>query len=375
MIHYKALENHFIVWFSKANQYLILDPVTAEVIKQLDSDKSIDQIQEKLHQTSNIEAVDSREFVEQVQENIYDVLRFGFTDEPESIESFDFESSIEFSFKKIYHINSLSFEIHFSSERDFLLIHPKFQHLEVQNSVDSMDKCIIKCAYHKQLYHLEIDGHYEGHWYYQNLHFLIGRLYMRMLERVHNNQEKDWGAVFHASAVGNNDSCVMMMGESGSGKSTSVALLNASGINCLADDFVPMDKQGRIYPFPAGISIKPGSVELLDEYYPNLKLQETIDLNATKKGLRYIPIFHQNLRQTTECKALIFIKYKASVELTIELLPTQKLFETLIPESWLSDDPKFVSFFMNWLSEIPCYTLTYSDQNKMIAEVNKLLEK
>ena len=383
MILYKALGDQTIVWFSKANQYLILDPLTAQILKGLEKGVKISELFEWIgevplslgrHRLDDGAARKRfQEHATQVQENIFEVLKEGFIEDERTSTDFDFETEV-YETKKLYQIGSLSFEIHFSSERDFLLIHPKFAHLEISDSSVLTKNCIIKCAYQDRFYHLEIDGTYEGRWDYKNLHFLIGRLYMRILERVHENKESDWGAVFHASAVGNQDSCVLMMGESGSGKSTSVALLNANGINCLADDFVPMDKNGLIYPFPAGISIKSGSVQALNKFYPELVDQNPIDLSAHKKEIRYIPIFNEDLRKTTECKALVFIKFNDSVEFAMEPLSRLKLFEALIPESWISDDPAFVPFFMDWLSDIPCYSLVYSDHNKMISTVNELLE-
>ena len=371
MILYKALGDQTIVWFSKANQYLILDPLTAQILQGLEKGVGISELFEWIGDLS-LSRKRFQEHATQVQSNIFEVLIDGFIEEEMASEEFDFEAQV-YEAKKLYQIGSLSFEIHFSSERDFLLIHPKFAHLEISDNSEHIN-CVIRCAYQDHFYHLEIDGIDQGRWDYRNLHFLIGRLYMRVLERIHENKESDWGAVFHASAVGNQDSCVLMMGESGSGKSTSVALLNANGINCLADDFVPMDKKGQIYPFPAGISIKPGSVQALSKFYPNLLNQNPVDLNDTKKQIRYIPIFNEDLRKTTKCKALVFIKFNDSVEFAIEPLPRQKLFEALIPESWISDDPAFVPYFMDWLSEIPCYSLVYSDHNKMISAVNKLLE-
>ncbi len=371
MILFKALGDQTIVWFSEANQYLILDRLTAEILRGLDKGVEISELFEWIGDVS-LSRKRFQEHATQVQTNIFEVLKDGFIGEEIASEEFNFEAQV-YNTIKLYQIGSLSFEIHFSTERDFLLIHPKFAHLEIEDENNSLHSHKIKSAYHDQFYHLEVDGHNDGRWDYQNLHFLIGRLYMRILERIHRNREEDWGAVFHASAVGNQDSCVLMMGESGSGKSTSVALLHAHQIKCIADDFVPMDKNGQIYPFPAGISIKSGSVATLKKFYPNLLDQNPIDLSAHKKEIRYIPIFNENLRKTRRCKALVFIKFNDSVEFTMKPLQRQKLFEELIPESWISNDTAFVPHFMDWLSEIPCYSLVYSDHNKMISAVNELL--
>lgn len=70
-------------------------------------------------------------------------------------------------------------------------------------------------------------------------------------------EEDKWLGVFHASAVSNGEKAVLFLGDSGNGKSTSLALLQANGFTCLADDFVPVDAEKRaVYSFPAAISIK-----------------------------------------------------------------------------------------------------------------------
>lgn len=63
--------------------------------------------------------------------------------------------------------------------------------------------------------------------------------------------------VFHASALGNSKKTVLFLGDSGNGKSTSLAILQANGFTCIEDDFVPIDaKKQEVYSFPAAISIK-----------------------------------------------------------------------------------------------------------------------
>ena len=110
---------------------------------------------------------------------------------------------------------------------------------------------------------------------------------MELIQAIHQNNEADWMGVFHASAVGNSKKTVLFLGDSGNGKSTSLAILQANGFACIADDFVPIDvKKQEVYSFPAAISIKKNSLKTLLPIYPELattaeyKVEHTLPMDA-----------------------------------------------------------------------------------------------
>ena len=111
--------------------------------------------------------------------------------------------------------------------------------------------------------------HYIGHWNKRDTHLFEGKLSMQLLIDIYKKPETDWMGVFHASAISNGKESILLLGDSGNGKSTSLALLIANGFNCLADDFVPIDKNKNIYTYPAAISVKKNSVPTLIPFYPN----------------------------------------------------------------------------------------------------------
>ena len=70
----------------------------------------------------------------------------------------------------------------------------------------------------------------------------------------------------HASAVAMNEQAVLFMGESGSGKSTTAAVLAAQGCGLISDDIVPIvPRDGAFYAVPAYpfLCLWPDSVNLL----------------------------------------------------------------------------------------------------------------
>ena len=196
---------------------------------------------------------------------------------------------------------------------------------------------------------------------------------MKITELIHDKSEEEWLGVFHASAVSNKTESILFLGDSGNGKSTSLALLQANGFTCLADDFVPVDaKKQKVYSFPSAISIKKNSLETLLPLYPELENSAEYHFKKLNKIVRYLPTNNINHNLKQPCKALVFIKYQKESDLVINKISNIEAFEQLVPDSWLSPIQENVETFLNWFSKLPCYQLTYSDNSKMIKTVSKI---
>jgi len=49
--------------------------------------------------------------------------------------------------------------------------------------------------------------------------------------------------------------------------------------------------------------------------------------------------------------------------------------ETLIPESWLSPNPKHAKQFLDWLQTLAFYEITYSDTESVLKEIKTIFLK
>ena len=91
----------------------------------------------------------------------------------------------------------------------------------------------------------------------------------------------------HAAAVSREGKSILMPGGSGVGKSTLTAYLVANGMAYLGDDVVALgEDDASLFPLPSCLSIKTGSWQLLERYYPGLMQRPSYRVFA--RDVRYL---------------------------------------------------------------------------------------
>ena len=366
---YKKIEDKTITWFKNRNEYLILENTTADVLKRLNNGISVKEIAISLSKKLDVPQDKAADFIINLNKQLNDSKK-EFVNE--IINDYrDIEKPINYDFIKFYKVNNVVFKISFLSETELSLIHHKFEHLVIEqsNHFDNEFEIFIN----NNFIFLYVNNTYIGSWSHQNVHYFQGKFSMEFIQRIHQKEENEWLGVFHASAVSNGKKSMLFLGDSGNGKSTSLALLQANGFTCLADDFVPVDvKKQEVYSFPAAISIKKNSLDTLLPIYPELKNGKEYNLIRLNKVVRYLKPNNTNYFAHLPCKDLIFIKYQKDSKLTCIKISKIDAFQQLIPDSWLSPKTENAQVFLDWFATLNCYQLTYSDNNKMIATVHKL---
>ena len=363
----RKIENKKIVWFKNSNSYLVLEPIVAEIILKLKMEISLKEIEIWSFDKINAPKQAITEFVK----DIYLLYKENNKLEKENeSETKNYKTPNNYYSQRLYEINNLVFNI--QTENAYLerLIHPVFAHLETKSKK--------KIHYSYQVFEEKNsivflkNNVLIGKWNKKEAHVFQGKISMHILIDCYKKPEKNWMGVFHASAVSNNKEAMLFLGDSGNGKSTSLAILNANGFNCIADDFVPIDDKKTIRTYPAAISIKKKSIEALLPFYPKLKNTEEHHLKKLNKIVRYLPPKNIDYDIKLKCKALVFIKYDSEVELDIKSISKIDAFQQLIPDSWISPIQKNASTFLDWFLELPCYQLTYFNNSKMIKTVSKI---
>lgn len=369
-ILFNDIEDKTVVWFENSNHYVVLEKRAAQIIKDLQSNTLIDTIAEELGNEFEIPIEEAVAFIKDLKKNI-----FTPNQEEKEKNNHDFEATkppSQFELSKLYRINDLIFKIDFSGEFELSLVHPKFAHLEIISNEDKVNHHY-KVFTNNDHTFLYVDNDFIGAWSYQDIHYFQGKLSMQIVQHLHKKPEKDWLGVFHASAVSDGNNGMLFLGDSGNGKSTSLALLQAHGFHCIADDFVPVSALTQdIYSFPAAISIKKNSLDVLVPFYPELRTTSEYHFTRLKKIVRFLPPKNENSIVDVPCKGFVFIKYDETVDFELTEISSIEAFEDLVPDSWLSPIPENVTSFLEWFASIPCYKIVYANNDKMISEVSKL---
>jgi len=365
----KELGGKSIVWFQNSNQYLLLEPRTALIVQELSTGKDINDVARQLQQELHIPNQQAMDFVQDLQQIF--VLPNMKNSATNSMNDKGYLVPQSFKYIKYYKMHQRTFAVQFSNEFEVSLMHPKLAHLEVSNMNDE-DHTIYVFG-KKEYTFLWLDQKFIGLWGREDIHYFQGKFSMKLIESMYGKSEENWMGVFHASAVGNHENSVLILGDSGNGKSTSLALLQAHGFHCIADDFVPIDNRGKVHSFPVGISIKKPALSTLIPYYPDLEDSDEFHDERSNKRVHYLPPSHIDCYKRYACKALIFIKYDTSIDFVHKEITQLQAFKRLIPDSWISREVDNVRVFLDWFSSLPCYELIYSNNERMIEKVRNIL--
>lgn len=365
----QPVENKTLVWFESNNEYLVLEPKTAHIITQLHQGESDVRIAENLAKDLDVPYEKAIDFVIELKEELY-LPKLSKKEKFEN-DYKDVKKPTSWGSIKHYKINEQSFQVNFENEELLSLIHPKFAHLEIDSSTTISG--LFEVFFAHSFIILFVDDVFIGDWSRKEQHYFQGKFSMELIQKIHHLPESEWVGIFHASAVAKDEKSILFLGDSGNGKSTSLALLQAHGFDCLADDFVPFAKNNRhVYSFPSAISIKKTSLPTLLPFYPSLENASEFHFKSLHKIVRYLPPHNKNEIVHLPCSDLVFIKYDQNTELEFYEISKIEAFEKLIPDSWLSPIKENVACFFEWFSSVNCYQLTYSNNQKMIEKVNQL---
>ncbi|WP_157217788.1 hypothetical protein [Flavisphingomonas formosensis] len=137
----------------------------------------------------------------------------------------------------------------------------------------------------------------------------IGAISQAIVARLHT--DTPLLATLHASAAALGDRGLVFAAPSGSGKSTLIAYLSQNGFDYLGDDLAALSQDGDLLPWPAAMSIKPGSWNLLRSFYPALDDAASQDV----RGKRVRLLRPARPRSTpVPLRAILFPRYEAGAE-------------------------------------------------------------
>jgi hypothetical protein len=368
---YKTVEDNTIVWLGTGNEYLVLEHTTADILKEISKGATVNKIAKTLSEKLSVPIEESTSFVLELERKFYKEKK------SEKLKTANNCSNTkkpkDFEFIKYYKINNIVFKVSFLSDKELSFVHPKFAHLVIDAVTDFKND--FEVFINNNYIFLYVNKLFIGSWSSSNIHYFQGKFSMELIQKIHQKEENDWLGVFHASAISNGEKSMLFLGDSGNGKSTSLALLQANGFTCLADDFVPVDAQKQeVYSFPAAISIKKSSLETLLPIYPELETSAEYNFKRLNKIVRYLKPNNNDYFAHLPCTNLVFIKYEKDSKLNCKEISKIDAFQQLVPDSWLSSKKENAQLFLNWFEGLKCHQLTYSNNEKMIESVAKLFD-
>jgi coenzyme PQQ synthesis protein D (PqqD) len=202
---------------------------------------------------------------------------------------------------------------------------------------------------------------------------VLGTLILKLIELLHPGMQ--WLAVIHGGAVAKQGKAYAFAAPSGSGKSTLVAYLSHIGYRYVSDDMIILSSPPElsIVPIPLALSIKPGSVNVLSEYFPHLRAAR--GLPSPKGELRFITPQGCTWNDSRiPVKTLIFPQYgPANRSELVALSPLDVVTRLIADNVWLGYPivTAKAQSFLDWLHRIPGYSLQFHDLN----EAGQLLDK
>jgi len=367
----KSFDGKKIIWFKSKNQYLILENAFSNLLIKCINGLSHEDFKETCMSEYNLSPIECIQLYRKCKEIIQDQdATSNFSKRPSSFLVLNYEMSSSI----VYQWNAQRVCVNYASEKLKNLVHPKFHHLthicDVERSIGSIfhvfkeDNKIV----------LSVDEECFGEWGFNEFHLFQGKFSMCMLNHFTRKKDKNWLATLHASAVYKQDSCLVLLGESGKGKSIATSLLLTNGYQHLADDFVPIEADSkRIFAFPQAVSIKEAMVNPLSKYFP--QLLSSICKKKDEIQFRYLhPEINQlQIQKSKKCKAFVFINYSKGSTTKFSSLTKTRALELLIPDSWISPLEKNSMAFLDLILETPCYTLEYSDNSSMLKLIDQLM--
>lgn len=362
----KQIESNMVLWFEETNRYVVLEPLFYEVFKSY-NENTVDNAQSYLAKKFKLNKDELRDSY-----SSYKV----FIDQITGIEQSNTTSHKPidintWAYTFHYKVYGTNLKLRFSDNLAKELIHPKFAHLLV--NVDTNYSHSIDIIHHNGLLFLILNNKHVGSWSLNERHLFQGKFAVILLNLTSNKCDKDWMAVLHASAVYKENKTIVFLGESGSGKSTATTLLTLQGYNLLADDFVPLEATTKqIYSFPAAISVKEQLLAQMEESFPQLKTT-SLRRKDSKTQYKYLyPEVEKDRSISLVANALVFIKYVEAAKTSLKPLSASEVLELLIPDSWISPSAQHIPLFLDWIEQVPAYTLAYSDNREFFDIMDKL---
>lgn len=184
------------------------------------------------------------------------------------------------------------------------------------------------------------------------------------------------GAVLHGAAVrAPNGGVLIFTGESGAGKSTLSLGLVAQGWRLLADDHIPISKEGHsLIAFPTATAVKPGSMHLEE----TRALRETYAmLESEREGVSYLTLpYAADGGTQLPVTAIVLPQYGADLDFKLEPMSREDAFFACVASGArpCRHDPQIGSLAA-LCNDVPTYKLDFQTSAQSLGACQSLVDQ
>lgn len=369
----KKIGELYLVWLQNSNLYFQLEEPAWFVFKHLAQNNKIETIAEQFTTRYRIKHKESLEFVNALHGRINEMnVPYESLNQLEPRK--EKVTKLRFDHYSAHRYQLGSNVICFTYETDWLerYIHPLINHFSTSNT--SEKELLFELFTYKDQVVFRLNNQVKGIWGRNESNLTKGQIFIDLINLLHQKEEDDWLMTVHASAITNGKKTILFSAPSGSGKTTIAALLQASGYHIISDDFVPFDKHSQnAYPFPIAMSVKEGSIKVLNSHYPSIEEKQLYHISSEKK-VRYLPIENKKIEMIFPAKEIIFVKYDPATNFKLEKIEPLEAFKLLLEQIWVPPSPNNVEILFEKIFQFSYYQLTYSDNNEAIQAIKQIFE-
>ncbi len=187
----------------------------------------------------------------------------------------------------------------------------------------------------------------------------------QLTEFYHSIDKSHWLCAFHGCAVQKNNKTFLILGNSGTGKSTLSSLLSLSDYRFIADDLVLMDHDFKVYDNPAAVSVKENAWPVIQSHYNHFSAVEPSEKTKGQTRMKFLPLhaLQNNTPESFEVDALVWVHYAKDQTDGLSSMDKQQALSRLIPETWIRPELASAKAFAHWTMDIKTFQLNYSDIN------------
>jgi len=278
----KQINGQQLLWFSCSNSY---------IIAHKDINKLINLFVSNSKKSFFIRAASEIMEVPRSQSEIYyeEIKHFLSADpihKKQLPKIIPFDASLR-AFSETYLVYGKVIKVNYSHKQIKELLHPQIAHLILEKSLTN-NQTVFDVFFSNSTLNFYKNSVLIDSYKQSDYPTLQGTFCMQLLCVIHEKTEEEWLGTIHASTVANEKEAILVIGESGKGKSTFTTHAMAAGLNLVADDLsAVLAKNKHIYSYPGAISIKSGAFESLSKIIPGFDKLPLI-FKGQKKRFRKI---------------------------------------------------------------------------------------